>query len=177
MRVVDKLAVPVILIAGGLVFLAERMNLPGLTLPAMALFGIFAILLGAGTLIQGRIQMFDRMYSRREHYSGLPARLLGVAILLFGAGIVAYAVMEWMQPGEAGILLADLVNSNRGWSILLFAIGFFTLLFGIVRLIAGSAHSREERRFLTDLWFRFQGLIGTGAGILLLAAGAWLWTQ
>ena len=173
MRIVDKLAIPIILIAGGLVFLAERINLPGLTLLAMVLFGVFAILLGVGTLIQGRIQMFDRLYSRREHYSGLPARLLGLVILLFGVGIVAYVAMEWIQPGVAEDFLAGLVNSDRGWSILLFFFGFFTLLFGLVRLIAGSAHSKEERRLLTDLWFRFQGLVGTVVGILLLTAGVW----
>lgn len=177
MRIVDKLAVPVILIAGGLVYLAERINMPILTLLAMGIFGVFAILLGAGTIIQGRIQMFDRLYSRREHYSGLPARLLGLVILLFGVGIVAYVVMEWMRPGEAGTFLSGLVDSNRGRSILLFIFGFFTLLFGLVRLVAGSAHSKEERRFLTDLWFRFQGLIGTVVGILLLAVGVWFWAR
>ncbi len=177
MRIVDKLAVPVILIAGGLVYLAERINMPILTLLTMGIFGVFAILLGAGTMIQGRIQMFDRLYSRREHYSGLPARLLGLVILLFGVGIVVYVVMEWMRPGEAGTLLSGLVDSNRGWSILLFTFGFFTLLFGLVRLIVGSAHSREERRLLTDLWFRFQGLVGTVVGILLLAAGVWFWVR
>lgn len=177
MRIVDKLAVPVIMIAGGLVFLAERINMPSLTLLAMVLFGVFAILLGVGTLIQGRIHMFDRLYSRREYYSGLPARLLGLIILLFGAGVVAYAAMEWLQPGVAGKTLSGLVSSNLGWSILLFAFGFFTLLFGLIRLITGSAHSREERRFLTDLWFRFQGLVGTAVGILLLAAGVWFWAR
>lgn len=177
MRIIDKLAVPVILIAGGLFYLAEKMNMPALTLLALGIFGAFAILLGAGTIAQGRIQMFDRLYSRREHYSGLTARLLGLVILLFGVGIVAYVVMEWTQPGEAGKYLVGLVGTNRGWSILLFVFGFFTLLFGLVRLIAGSAHSKEERRVLTDLWFRFQGLIGTIVGILLLAAGAWFWIK
>jgi len=174
MRIVDKLAVPVIFIAGGMAYLAEKFELPFLIPLAIAVFGAFALLFGADTFIQGRIQLFDRYYSRREYYSGLSARLLGVIIFLFGTGILLYSASEWFQPGKANQFLTSLVESNRGWGILLIVFGFFTPLFGIIRLISGSAHSPEQRSLWVDLGFRVQGLIGTVFGALLLAVGIWL---
>lgn len=174
MRIVDKLAVPIIILAGGLAYLSEYLHRPNLIPLAVGIFGVFAILLGADTFIQGKIQLFDRLYSRREHYSGLPARLLGIIFFLFGTGIVGYSIMEWLQPGKVGEFLVSLVGSSQGWGILLIAFGFFTLLFGVIRMIAGSAHGQEERRALVDFWFRFWGLIGTVVGILLLILGVWL---
>lgn len=174
MRIVDKLAVPLIFIAGGMVYLAEKFELPFLTIQAIAIFGAFALLLGADTIIQGRLQLFDRLYTRKENYLGLSARLLGVIIFLFGVGILLYTISEWTQPGKANEFLKALVETDHGWGVLLVTFGFFTLLFGIVRLISGSAHSPEQRSQLVDLGFRFLGLMGTFVGIVLLTAGLWL---
>lgn len=174
MSIAEKLAVPAILIAGGMVYLAEQFNMPQLTPIALGIFGLFALILGAETLIQGKIQLLNRLYSRREHYAGLSARLLGAIIFLFGAGIVAYTAWNWIQPGRAGDFLTGLVGSNRGRGILLITFGFFTLLFGLIRMIAGSAHSKEERQALVDVGFRMRGLVNFIVGILFIAIGAWL---
>lgn len=175
MRLVDKAVIPVFLLAGGMVYLSEQFDMPFLISIAIALLGIFALLLGADTFIQGRIQLFDRLYSRREQYSGLSARLLGVIIFLFGAGLLLYSGWDWVQPGKAGEFLAGLIESNRGWGVLLIVFGFFTLLFGVIRLISGSAHTPEQRSAWVDFGFRIQGLIGSVIGILLLLAGGWLY--
>lgn len=177
MRLVDKAAIPVFLLAGGMVYLSEQFDMPFLIPIAIALLGIFALLLGADTFIQGRIQLFDRLYSRREQYSGLSARLLGIIIFLFGAGLIFYSVWEWIEPGMAGKFLAGLVVTNTGRGILFMIFGFFTLAFGLVRLISGSAHSPEQRSTWVDLGFRIQGLIGSVIGILLLLAGGWLYIK
>ena len=118
--------------------------------------------------------MFNRFHSRREHFSGVPARLFGVMIFLFGAGVTLYAFLEWTQPGMAGEHLAGLVKSSRGWGILLITFGFFTLLFGLIRLIAGSAHRPEERSGIVDFSYRARGLVNIVVGILLFVAGVWL---
>ena len=102
MKLADKLAVPAIVIAGGLVYVAEEFYLPHLIPLAMGLCGVFAIVLGVETFVNGGIKMFNRLYSRRETYSGLPARLFDVMIFLFGAGISLYAFIEWTSPGTAG---------------------------------------------------------------------------
>jgi hypothetical protein len=174
MKIADKLAVPAILTAGGMVYIAEEFNLPHLIPLAMGLFGLFGVILGIETFASGRIEMFNRLHSRREYFSGLPARLFGVMIFLFGAGVTLYAFFEWIQPGAAGKYLAGLVGYSRGWGILLTAFGFFTLLFGLIRLIAGSAHRREERSVIVDVGYRSRGLFNVIIGIILLAAGVWL---
>lgn len=174
MKIADKLAVPAILIAGGMVYVAEEFNLPYLIPLAMGIFGLFGIILGVETFVSGRIEMFNRLYSRRENFSGLPARLFGVMIFLFGAGVALYALIEWTSPGTAGEYLAGLVKSTRGWGILLIAFGFFTLLFGLIRLIAGSAHRPEERSAVTDFGYRARGLVNIVVGLVALAGGVWL---
>lgn len=174
MKLADKLAVPAIVIAGGMVYVAEEFNLPYLIPLAMGLFGLFGIILGIETFTSGKIEMFNRRHSRREHFSGAPARLFGVMIFLFGIGVTLYAFFEWTQPGTAGKYLAGLVESSRGWSILLIIFGFFTLLFGLIRLIAGSAHRPEESSGLVEFGYRARGLVNVVVGILLLVAGIWL---
>jgi uncharacterized membrane protein len=67
-----------------------------------------------------------------------------------------------------------LVKSSRGWGILLITFGFFTLLFGLIRLIAGSAHRPEERSGWTDFGYRARGLVNVVVGVILLVAGVWL---
>lgn len=174
MKIADKLAVPAIVIAGGMVYAAEEFNLPYLIPLAMGLFGLFGIILGIETFASGRIEMFNRLYSRRENFSGLPARLLGVMIFLFGAGVTLYAFLEWTNPGTAGEYLAGLVKSSRGWGILLITFGLFTLLFGLIRLVAGSAHRPEERSAVTDFGYRARGAVNIIIGLAALAGGVWL---
>lgn len=174
MNIVDKLAIPAIVIAGGLIYLAEEFNMPFLIPLALEMFGVFAILLGVETIFNGEIKMFNRLYSRREYFSGLPARLYGVMAFLFGVGISLYGFLEWTSRGVAGTYLEGLVNSSRGWGILLLAFGFFTLLFGLIRLIAGSAHRLEERSGWVDFGYRARGLFNTVLGFILLVVGAWL---
>lgn len=151
--------------------------MPFLVPLAIAIFGAFALTLGADTFVQGRIQLFDRLYSRRENYSGLSARLLGVVIFLFGAGLLLFALWDWLTPGDAGEVLGEFVMSQRGLGVFLMVFGFFTLLFGLIRLISGSAHSPEERNAWVDLGFRLRGLITIIVGILLFIAGGWLFIQ
>ena len=174
MKIAEKLAVPAIVIAGGMVYAAEEFNLPYLIPLAMGLFGLFGIILGIETFASGKIEMFNRLYSRRENFSGLPARLFGVMIFLFGVGVALYAFFEWTQPGTAGEYLAGLVKSSRGWGILLITFGFFTLLFGLIRLIAGSAHRPEERSAVTDFGYRARGAVNVVVGLVALTGGVWL---
>ena len=174
MKLADKLAVPAIVIAGGMVYVAEEFNLPHLVPLGMGLFGLFGIILGIETFASGKIEMFNRLYSRRENFSGLPARLFGIMIFLFGAGVTLYAFLGWTQCGTAGEYLAGLVKSSRGWGILLILFGFFTLLFGLIRLIAGSAHRPEERSGLVDFGYRVRGVVKVVVGLVALAGGVWL---
>ena len=177
MRLIDKISILVMLIAGGLVYLAEQFEVHRLIPIAIGLFGLFAFSLGVDTFMQGKIQMFDRLYSRSEYYSGAPARLLAIIIFLFGVGLTSYAVWEWVQPGAAGAYLAGLVGSARGWGILLLIFGIFMTLFGILRLVTGSAWKKDEQQPLVDFGFRLRGLISLALGILLILGGLWLFFE
>lgn len=174
MKIADKLGVVVFIVAGGMVYAAEEFDMPILIPLAMGLFGLFAVVLDIETYASGRIEMFNRLYSRRENFSGLPARLFGFMIFLFGAGISFYAFLEWTSPGTTGEYLAGLVKSSRGWGILLITFGVFTLLFGLIRLIAGSAPRPEERSAITDFRYRARGLVNVVVGLAALAGGVWL---
>ncbi|GIK10132.1 MAG: hypothetical protein JETCAE02_00080 [Anaerolineaceae bacterium] len=174
MNFVGKLGIFAFVIAGGMIFAAEKFNMPQLIPLALGLFGLFGIALGIETIASGKIEMFNRLYSRRENFTGLPARLFGVMILLFGALVLAHAFYEWTSPGAAGNFLAGLVGSSRGWGVLLITFGFFTLLFGLIRLIAGSAHRPEERSEWTDFGYRARGLVNLIVGLVALTAGVWL---
>lgn len=174
MRIIEKLAAPIFLVAGGMAYFAGEFDMPFLQPVAFSIFGLFAAALGAGTLIHGRIQLLDRHYNRREHYSGLSARLLGLIILFFGAGVIFLAIVEWMNPGMANAFLVRLVDTNRGRGVLCLVFGFFILLFGLIRLISGSAHSPELRSGWVDFGIRLRGLFGGVIGILLSAVGVWL---
>lgn len=173
MRIIEKLAVLIFLVAGGMAYLADEFNMPFLRPVAFSIFGLFAVALGAGTLLQGRIQLLDRLYSRREHYSGLSARLLGLIILLFGAGILLHTFVEWMNPGMANAFLVSLVDTDRGRGVLCITFGLFILLFSLIRLISGSAHSPALRSGWVDLGFRLWGMFGVLIGILLGVVGVW----
>ncbi len=174
MKIADKLAVPAIVVAGGMVYPFKEFNMPTLIPLAMGLFGTFAIQLGIEILVNGKIKIYNRLHSRRENFSGLPARSFGVMIFLFGAGVTLYAFFEWTQPGTARNVLAGLVGSPRGWGILLITFGFFTLLFGLIRLIAGSGHRPEERSGLVDFGYRARGAVNLIIGLAALAGGVWL---
>ena len=174
MRLIDKVSILVTLIAGGLVYLAEYYHLRFLIPIAIGIFGLFGIWLGVDTFIHGEIRLYDRLYSRREHYSGISAQLMAIIFFLFGAGVTLYAIWEWVQPAAAGAFLAELVDSNRGWGFILITVGFFSLLFGLVRLIVGSAHSSAERNIIADIGFRTGGLISTVFGIIIFVIGSWL---
>lgn len=174
MNIADKLGIPAFVVAGGMVYVAEEFNMPTLIPLAIGLFGLFGILLGGETLINGEFKIFNRLYSRRENFSGLPARLFGVMIFIFGAGVSFYSFLEWTSPGTAGKYLEGLVGSSHGWGILLITFGFFTLLFGLIRLIAGSAHRPEERSGLVDFGYRARGSVNIVVGLALLAGGVWL---
>jgi len=78
---------------------------------------------------------------------------------------------------QAGEFLTGLVGSNRGRGTLLIAFGFFTLLFGLIRMIAGSAYIKDERQTLVDVRFRLlrmRGLVNFLVGVLLIAVGVLL---
>jgi len=174
MRLIDKSAIPVIVVSGGMTYLAEQYQLPFLISPALVIFGLFALWVGVDTFIHDEIRLYNSLYSRRENYSGMPARLLGVIIFLFGAGVTLFAVWEWIQPSEAANIVKELVESSQSWGILIVTFGFFILLFGLVRLMAGSAHDEEHRNALVDFGFHARGFIGTVVGIFLFIVGLWV---
>lgn len=169
-----KMAVPVILIAGGMVYLAEQFKMPRLIPMAIGLFGLFGVVLGIDTFVHGKIELLNRQYSRREYYSGAMARLIAIIIFLFGAGVTIYSVWEWLRPGAPSEYLAGLVQSPLGWGMLLFVSGIFVTLFGILHLVAGSGWKKEEREVLVELGFRLRGLIGLVLGIVMLLGAGYL---
>jgi hypothetical protein len=174
LRPIEKAGVLVLVGLGALVLLSEYLGMPRLMPLALALLGLVAVFTGVDTAFRGSLTAFDRHSSRREYYTGLPAYLIAAAILLIGAALVLFSVWDFMQPGAVRSFLEGLWDTNRGRGMLLMTAGVFPFLFGLVRVLAGSAYRQDQRSKLVDFGFRLGGVAGMAVGLLLMAGGAWL---
>jgi hypothetical protein len=164
----------VILLAIGSGFLAAQFHITVLLPIALLMLGLYTAFLGINTILKGRLLMFDHFAMRREYYTGAPAYLLGSAVMFIGAGLIFYSVWVWVRPAQATGFLEILIQSPQGWGLLLLALGFFTFVFGVVRLVAVSASQPEQGKLLKASGLRAEGVIGMLLGILLIGGGFWL---
>jgi hypothetical protein len=166
------------LAALGLGYAAAELHIDQLFSLAMALLAVAVIWSSLQTFHRGRLETLDRQSMRRESYSGISAYLIAGALMVIGIGLFFYSLWRALQPEAAAAWLESLADSPQGWALLLLAFGFFMFVFGLVRLIAGSAYQETRHRTaLVELSFRAGGLISMVAGAALLAGGLWLLTR
>jgi hypothetical protein len=174
MHSLKKAVVILVILAGASAYAADYFGLAHLIPLAMALFGVLISFIGVNSLTQGRLSLREDNTSRREYYADGFAYLLGAMIMFFGAGLLFYGIWSWLQPQTASGFLAKLVESHQSWGLLLMAIGFFTCVFGLARLIAGSGQPAEPGRERVDRALRIRGLLSMLVGVVVLAGGFWL---
>jgi hypothetical protein len=165
------------LAALGLGYAAGELHIDQLFSIAMALLAVAVIWSSLQTFRRGKLETLDRQSMRRESYSGISAYLIAAALMVIGIGLFFYSLWRALQPEAAAAWLDSLADSPQGWALLLLAVGFFMFVFGLVRLIAGSAYEAKHRSALLELSFRAGGLVSMIAGGALLAGGLWLLTR
>lgn len=98
--------------------------------------------------------------------------------MLIGIGLFFYSLWRALKPEAAAAWLTSLADSPQGWALILLVSGFLISIFGLVRLIAGSAYAEARHRTaLVEFSFRAGGLISMIAGGAMMAGGLWLLTR
>jgi hypothetical protein len=133
------------------------------------------IALGIEMLVMGRAVFSTRpglSWGHYERFSGLPARLWGVLFLVLG-GFVGLATLVGAETFWAWLL-----GTPRGVGIFLLCLGAVAVMYGVIRVIAGTAQSGSGvgsavSNFLERVWGAFVLLIGLGfawLGFVLIVA-------
>jgi hypothetical protein len=132
------------------------------------------IALGIEMLVTGRAifsTWAGQSWGHYERYSELPARLWGLLFLVFGAFLGLLTLSDVILPSGAEGIWAKFMDSPRGFGILLLGIGAIAVMYGIIRIIAGTALSGTGAgamvsNFLERIWGGFVLLIGLGLALL-----------
>lgn len=163
-------------LAAFLIFAGQNLNINQLTAAGFLLLGITAILVGI-QVIWTKEAFFlpsGRQAARRraEQYSGLSAQLWGVFFLLAGLGASVAALAALVNPAAAQTFLEQFLDTPAGWGTLLAGLGVFVSLYGLTRLLAGSAAvSRTVGTRLKDLGYRGVGALSLLVGLVLIGLG------
>lgn len=105
--------------------------------------------LGLVCLVEGLRMIITRRasFSRpgrgyHEEYSGLAAQLWGVLFLFFAVLFCVPALATLFLPGGLESFLKQSLSTPAGWGVLVVGLGAFAAIYGIIRLLAGSATTR-----------------------------------
>lgn len=176
--------VPIILFFGaaGLMAAADQLALPALTFAGLVLLGLCAVLSGIQVIITRQaffLPSGDQSLRRRaESYSGLAAQLWGVFFVLFGLIFILAGLIGFGRPERVMALIDQSLETPAGWGVLLFTIGVFVALYGLTRILAGSASTGTGiQARLRDIGYRMFGGLALIFGLLLLALGFILLTS
>lgn len=113
-----------------------------------------------------------------ENYSGWPARLWGILFLAFGGFLGVLTVVGLISPGGAEAVWASFLDTPRGFGVLLLGPGAIAIVYGVIRLIAGTALPGRGLRAMASnslerIWGGVVLLLGlglAGVGLSLIVA-------
>jgi hypothetical protein len=126
------------------------------------------IALGIEMLVTGRA-VFSTWpglsWGHYERFSGLTARLWGVLFLIFG-GFLGLATLIGTEA-----FWSSLLATPRGFGILMLGVGASVMMYGVIRIIAGTALGDSGlgamvSNFLERFWGGLVLLIGLGFALL-----------
>jgi len=171
MKTLSGLALVLVLVAGLLAVAAHYFSLPWFD---PWLVPVVLLLVGSAALLEGIETVRGGTVSFRhssEQYTGLPARLWGLWMIVTGLGLSAAGLFSYFSPGWERALL----QSGRGWGFLLVWAGALAGLYGLIRILAGEASPGPGVRWpVQDFMFRVQGALVAALAFLLLIVGALL---
>ena len=174
------------LLSGGLAFAGEKFSLPILTNVALLGVGLLMILVGGELIITKRAEfaLGGWAYTQaKETFKGLAAQLWGVLFLGLGLLATLVTLVRWIFPAAASSFWNSLQGTPAGLGLVLTGLGLAAILYGIIRLLAGSAGVDLGRLTgLSNILDRMAGavvvLVGLALaffGLLLIAAPGVVW--
>jgi hypothetical protein len=169
------------LLSGGLAFAGEYFSFPVLTNLALLCIGLLITAVGVELIVTKRaaFRIGGWAYTQaRETYKGLAAQLWGIMFLGLGLMAIVLALAKWMFPAAAHSFYSNLVGTPAGAGLALTFLGLMAILYGTIRVLAGSAGVDLGRLTgLSNLLDRMAGavicVVGLGLasfGILLIIA-------
>jgi hypothetical protein len=159
-----------LLLAGVLAFAGEQFSIPFLTNLALLCLGLMMVLIGGEFLVTKRAEFAIGGWvyiQARETFKGLAAQLWGIMFLSLGLLVILVTMAKWLVPGAAGSFWSRLQGTPTGPGLALVGLGMAACLYGLIRLLAGSAGVDLGR--LTPLSNLFDRL--AGAVVILLGLG------
>jgi hypothetical protein len=131
-----------LLLAGGLAFAGQQFSIPFLTNLALHCLGLMMVLVGGEFLVTKRAEFAIGGWvyiQARETFKGLAAQLWGVLFLGLGLLVILVTLAKWLVPAAAGSFWSRLQGTPTGAGLALAGLGLAACLYGLIRLLAGSA--------------------------------------
>jgi hypothetical protein len=181
-KLLGSLPLVTFLLAALLMFAADRLSQPALTFIGLMLLGFSALLSGVQVIVTRQAFFLptgrQSLKRRAESYSGLAAQLWGVFFVLFGLICVLAALAGLFAPEQAQAVVDQALETPAGWGVLLTILGVFLSLYGLTRLLSGSASvSTGFQIQLRDAGYRLFGGVCLLLGLALVALGLTLITS
>lgn len=170
-----------LLLGGALAFAGDRLSLPVLTNLALLCIGLLMALVGGELIVTKRavFALGGWTYTQgKEVFEGLAAQLWGVLFLGLGMLAILLTLARWFAPYMLKSYSSSLQGTPAGSGLALFGLGVMAVLYGGIRLLAGSAGlDLGALTGLSNFLDRMAGavvlLVGLGlvlVGFLLIAA-------
>ena len=138
----SKIDLSLLLLGGGLGYLGEKFSIPVLTNLALLCVSLLFILVGAELIITKKAEfaLGGWAYTQgKETFTGLAAQLWGILFLGLGLLALLFTLAKWILPVQINALLDHLQGSSAGAGLALTGLGLIAILYGTIRLMAGSA--------------------------------------
>jgi hypothetical protein len=171
----SRLPLVLFLVGGAVTLVGDFFSIAWLMKTGFICISLAIIAAGIEMLVTGRATFSawsGYSWGHYERFAGLPARGWGILFLVFG-GFVGLVTLVGTETFWAWLL-----GTPRGVGVFLFGIGASAIIYGIIRIIAGTALSgsglgASVSNFLARLWGVLILLIGLGFvlfGLVLVVA-------
>lgn len=172
MNALERLVLPMLLLAAALVAGADYFKLPWLTSLVLVGVGLVAVLGGIrvfrrGEVFEGRSRWGNPRYTVR--YTGASARLIAVVLLLAGPILIALGALEVSGAGRASGFLTSLLNTPSGMALILGPSGLMVTALGIARFLSGSTLAPGVYHRHVEWSIRLTGAVFALAGFAMTA--------
>lgn len=167
----SRVPIAIFLVGVALVLIGNQISIAALKNLGFVCIGLASIASGVEMLVTGRATFSTwagQSWGHYERFSGWTARLWGILFLVFG-GFVCLATLLGAEAFWTWFF-----DTPRGSGIFLFGIGAIAIMYGVIRVIAGTEQSGSGvgatvSNFLERIWGEFVLLLGLGF------VGLWAW--
>jgi hypothetical protein len=169
-----RLTTTTVVILGGAVLLlyaGTQLHLPWINSLAIALFGVFLLVNGIGTVRRKRLgfETTRKNFGPTEVYTGISAQLWGAWFILLSIELFAVAAITVVYSTGNDNIWGELFARLEFWGVFILNIGAMAFIEGVTRLISGSAGYYKGWQ---NTVVRIGGIFPFAFGVLLVVAGS-----